>query len=66
MDMRRTLFTGGRVYTGGQLLDTEVLVRDGRIAAVGDQLDRAAADVVALHGNLLSAAGNAACSFLCW
>ena len=52
--MRRTLFTGGRVYTGGQLLDTEVLVRDGRIAAVGDQLDRAGADVVDLHGNLLS------------
>ena len=52
--MRRTLFTGGRVYTGGQLLDTEVLVRDGRIAAVGDQLDRAGSDVVDLHGNLLS------------
>ena len=52
--MRRTLFTGGRVFTGGEILETEVLVRDGRIAAIGDHLDRAGADVVELQGNILS------------
>lgn len=54
MDMKRTLFTGGRVLTGGQILETEVLVRDGRIAAIGDGLDRSGADTVDLRGNLLS------------
>ncbi len=50
----RTLFTGGRVYTAGEILETEVLIRDGRIAAIGDHLDRAGVDIVDLHGALLS------------
>ncbi len=52
--MRGRLFTGGRVLTGGALKETEVLVRCGRIAAVGEGLDRTGCEVVDLRGNILS------------
>ena len=50
----RTLFTGGRVFTGGAMAEAEVLVRGGRIAAIGTGLDRTGAEVVELSGKLLS------------
>ena len=52
--MKGTVFTGGRVLTGGALRETEVLVRSGRIAAVGGGLDRTGCEVVELAGNILS------------
>ena len=52
--MKGTVFTGGRVLTGGALLETEVLVRSGRIAAIGGGLDRTGCEVVELAGNILS------------
>ena len=52
--MKGTVFTGGRVLTGGALRETEVLVRYGRIAAVGGGLDRTGCEVVELAGNILS------------
>ena len=52
--MERTLFTNGRVLTGGRLAACEVLVREGRIAAVGENLDRAGCRVADLGGNLLA------------
>ena len=52
--MERTIFTGGRVFTGGALLEREVLVRDGRIAAIGEGLDRTGCQVVELGGAILS------------
>ena len=52
--MEQTIFTGGRVFTGGGLTACEVLVRDGRIAAVGEALDRTGCRVVALDGRILS------------
>ena len=52
--MEQTIFTGGRVFTGGGLTPCEVLVRDGRIAAVGEALDRTGCRVVALDGRILS------------
>ena len=48
------LFAGGRVFTGGRLVPCEVLVRDGRIAAVGTDLERTGCQVVELEGNILS------------
>ena len=48
--MKGTVFTGGRVLTGGALRETEVLVRSGRIAAVGGGLDRTGCEVVELAG----------------
>ena len=51
---RRILFAGGQVFTGGGLVPCEVLVRDGRIAAVGTDLDRTGCQVVELGGNILS------------
>ena len=52
--MKGTVFTGGRVLAGGALRETEVLVRYGRIAAVGGGLDRTGCEVVELAGNILS------------
>ena len=52
--MKGTVFTGGRVLTGGALRETEVLVRSGRIAAIGGGLDRTGCEVVELAGNILS------------
>ena len=52
--MRRTIFTGGLVFTGGALRETEVLVADSRIAAIGDNLPREGCDVLNLEGNILS------------
>ena len=52
--MKRTIFTGGAVFTGGELRSTEVLAADGRIAAIGAGLDRAGCEVVQLGGNILS------------
>ena len=51
---RRILFAGGQVFTGGGLVPCEVLVRDGRIAAVGTDLERTGCQVVELKGNILS------------
>ena len=48
------LFAGGRVFTVGRLVPCEVLVRDGRIAAVGTDLERTGCQVVELEGNILS------------
>ena len=48
------LFAGGQVFTGGRLAPCEVLVREGRIAAVGTDLDRTGCQVVELEGNLLA------------
>ena len=50
----RILFTGGRVLLDGALREREVLVRGGRIAAIGEGLDRTGCRVVDLGGNLLS------------
>ena len=52
--MRRTILTGGLVFTGGELVNTEVLVVDERIAAIGDGLPREGCDVLNLEGNILS------------
>ena len=52
--MKRTIFTGGAVFTGGELRSTEVFAADGRIAAIGAGLDRAGCEVVQLGGNILS------------
>ena len=52
--MRRTILTGGLVFTGGELVNTEVLVVDERIAAIGDGLSREGCDVLNLEGNMLS------------
>lgn len=52
--MRRTILTGGLVFTGGELVNTEVLVVDERIAAIGDGLSREGCDVLNLEGNILS------------
>ena len=52
--MRRTILTGGLVFTGGELVNTEVLVVDERIAAIGDGLPREGCDVLNLEGNMLS------------
>ena len=52
--MRRTIFTGGAVFTGGELRDTEVLVAGDRIAAIGQGLDRTGCEVLDLQGNILS------------
>ena len=52
--MRRTIFTGGRVFTGGGLRETEVLVAGERIAAIGEGLDRSGCEVLDLRGNILS------------
>lgn len=52
--MRRTILTGGHVFTGGELVNTEVLVVDERIAAIGDGLPREGCDVLNLEGNILS------------
>ena len=52
--MRRTILTGGPVFTGGELVNTEVLVVDERIAAIGDSLPREGCEVLNLEGNILS------------
>lgn len=52
--MRRTILTGGLIFTGGELVNTEVLVVDERIAAIGDGLSREGCDVLNLEGNILS------------
>lgn len=52
--MRRTIFTGGAVFTGGELVNTEVLVAGDRIAAIGDALPREGCEVLDLRGNILS------------
>ncbi len=52
--MRRTILTGGPVFTGGQLVNTEVLVVGDRIAAIGDSLEREGCEVLNLQGNILS------------
>ena len=52
--MRKTIFTGGRVFTGGELRETEVLVAGERIAAIGEGLDRTGCGVFDLRGNILS------------
>ena len=52
--MRCTILTGGLVFTGGELVNTEVLVVDERIAAIGDGLPREGCDVLNLEGNILS------------
>ena len=52
--MRRTILTGGLVYTGGELRPAEVLVCDSRIAAIGEALDRTGCEVLDLRGNILS------------
>lgn len=52
--MRKTIFTGGRVFTGGELRETEVLVAGERIAAIGEGLDRTGCGVLDLRGNILS------------
>ena len=52
--MRSVVFTGGRVLTGGALKEADVLVRDGRIAAVGDVPDRTGCEVMELGGAILS------------
>ena len=54
--MKRTIFTGGAVFTGGELRSTEVLAADGRIAAIGAGLDRAGCEVVQLGGNKIGRA----------
>ena len=57
------LFAGGRVFTGGRLVPCEVLVRDGRIAAVGTDLERTGCQVVELSaGQTLT--GSTACELL--
>lgn len=52
--MRRTIFTGGQVFTGGELRRVDVLVCDSRIAAIDEALDRTGCEVLDLHGNILS------------
>ena len=52
--MRKTIITGGRVFTGGELRETEVLVAGERIAAIGEGLDRTGCGVFDLRGNILS------------
>ena len=52
--MKKTIFTGGRVFTGGELRETEALVIDGRVAAIGDGLDRTGCEVRCLGGNILA------------
>ena len=52
--MRRTIFTGGAVFTGGELVNTEVLVAGDRIAAIDDALPREGCEVLDLRGNILS------------
>ena len=52
--MRRTIFTGGAVFAGGELVNTEVLVAGDRIAAIGDALPREGCEVLDLRGNILS------------
>lgn len=52
--MRRTILTGGQVFTGGELRRVDVLVCDSRIAAIDEALDRTGCEVLDLHGNILS------------
>ena len=52
--MKKTIFTGGRVFTGGELRETEALVIDGRVAAIGGGLDRTGCEVRCLGGNILA------------
>ena len=42
------------MFTGGELVNTEVLVAGDRIAAIGDALPREGCEVLDLRGNILS------------
>lgn len=48
----KTLFTGGRIYVDGRFQPVDLLVEDGRIAAVGS-LDPAGRRVIDLGGRML-------------
>lgn len=50
----RLLIKGGRVYTGGRLAEADVLVEDGRIAAVAPKLVAAGAQLLELYGGVVS------------
>ena len=52
--MKRLLLTGGRVLTGGELVETDVLLAGSRIAAVGKGISEPGATRVDLKGNILS------------
>ncbi len=49
----RTLLRGGRLVAGGGLIPGDVLIEGERIAAVGEEVDAAGAEIIDVEGRLL-------------